>query len=105
MGQVPVTQQPEHGGIRIAIVFFGFFCLLTGYLIFKSTFLPRIIGVLMVIVGLAWLTLLWPPFGAKYFPYILAADIGEGALVLWLLIIGVNADRWKEQARAAGELR
>ncbi len=46
-GQVPVVQQPEHGGIGIAIVFFGFFCLLTGYLIFKSTFLPRVIGVLI----------------------------------------------------------
>ena len=40
---------------------------------------------------------------AKYFSYILAGDIGEGALVLWLLIIGVNVKRWKEQARAAGQ--
>ena len=78
MAPAPVVQQPEHGGIRIAIVFFGFFCLLTGYLIFKLTFLPRVIGVLMMIAGLAWLSFLSPPFGAKYFSYILAADIGEG---------------------------
>ena len=98
MGPVPIVQQPEGGEIRIAFVFFAFFCLLTGYLIFKSTFLHRVIGVLMI-AGLAWLSFLWPPFGAKYFSCILAADIGEGALVLWLLIIGVNADRWKEQAK------
>ena len=55
---------------RIALVFFGFFCLLIGYLIFKSDFLPRILGVLMALAGLGWLTFLSPPFGAKYFPYL-----------------------------------
>jgi hypothetical protein len=86
----------------IALVFFGFYCLLIGYLIFKSTFLPRILGVLMAIGGLAWLTFLSPSFGAKYLPYILAADIGEGLLILWLLVKGVNEQRWKEQASASG---
>ena len=102
MGQVQVVQQPEHGGIRIAIVFFGCFCLLTGYLIFKSTFLTRVIGVLMM-AGLGWLSFLSPPIGAKYFPYLLAGDIGEGVLTLWLIVKGVNAERWNEQASAAGE--
>ena len=54
MEPVPVVQQPEHGGIRLAIVFFGFFCLLIGYLVFKSTFLPRIIGVLKPARESAW---------------------------------------------------
>ena len=103
MEPVPVVQQLEHGGIRIAIVFFGFFCMLTGYLIFNSTFLPRIIGVLMVIAGLGWSTFLLPPFGAKYFPYIVAGSIAEVVLTLWLLVKGVNEQRWKEQASAAGE--
>ena len=100
MAPAPVVQQPEDGGIRIAIVFFGFFCLLTGYLIFKSTFPLRVIGVLMMIAGLAWLSFLSPPFGAKYFSYILISDIGEGALVSWLLIIGVNVPKWQEKASA-----
>ena len=101
MEPVPVVQQLEHGGIRLAIVFFGFFCLLIGYLVFKSTFLPRIIGVLMVIAGLAWMTFHSPPFGAKYFPYILAVGvIGEGSLTLWLLVIGVNVPKWQEKASA-----
>jgi hypothetical protein len=87
----------------IALVFFGFFNLLIGYLSFKSTFLPRILGVLMVVSGVGGLTFLAPSFGAKYFPYILAASSGEGFLFLWLLVFGVNEQRWKEQASAAEE--
>jgi hypothetical protein len=88
------------------LVFFGVYCLLIGYLIFRSTFLPRILGALMAFAGLGWLTFLSPPLGAKYlYPYILAAAIGEGALTLWLLVAGVNAERWKEQAGTTGEER
>jgi hypothetical protein len=85
----------------IALVFFGFFCLLTGYLILKSTFLPRILGGFMMLAGLSWLTFLWPPFAAKYFSYIVSGAVGEGLLTLWLLVKGVDAERWKAQADAA----
>jgi hypothetical protein len=86
----------------IALVFFAFFSLVIGYLIFKSTFLPRILGVLMVVAGLSWLTFLSPSLGAKYLhPYLVAAGSGEGLLILWLLVFGVNAARWKAQASAA----
>ncbi len=87
------------------LVFFGFYCLLIGYLIFRSTFLPRILGVLMAFGGLGWLTFLSPP-AAKYLsPYILLPGIiGEGSLTLWLLVMGVNVERWKEQASAAGAI-
>jgi Domain of unknown function (DUF4386) len=82
-----------------SLVFFGFYCLLIGYLIFRSTFLPRILGVLMAFGGLGWLTFLSPPLANYLSPYNLAPGIlGEGALTLWLLVIGVNAQRWKEQA-------
>ena len=65
------------------LVFFGFYCLLIGYLIFRSTFLPRI----------------------HLSPYIFAPGIlGEGALTLWLLVVGVNEQGWKEQASAAGAI-
>jgi len=85
------------------LVFFGFYCLLIGYLIFRSTFLPRILGVLMAIGGLGWLTFLSPSLARALSPYNLAPGmIGEGALTLWLLVKGVNAERWREQARAAG---
>ncbi len=84
------------------LVFFGFYCLLIGYLIFRSTFLPRILGVLMAFGGLGWLTFLSPPLANHLSPYIFAPGLlGEGALTLWLLVIGVNVQRWKEQASAA----
>ena len=86
-----------------SLVFFGFYCLLIGYLIFRSTFLPRILGVLMAFAGLGWLTFLSPPLANHLSPYIFAPGIlGEGSLTLWLLVIGVNEQRWKEQASAAG---
>ncbi len=89
---------------NICFAFFGFYCLLIGYLIFRSTFLPRILGVLMAIGGLGWLTFLSPPLANSLWPYIAAPGIlGEGSLTLWLLAMGVNVGRWKEQASAAGE--
>jgi hypothetical protein len=73
------------------LVFFGFYCLLIGYLIFRSTFLPRILGVLMAFGGLGWLTFLSPPLASHLSPCIFAPGIlGEGSLTLWLLVIGVN---------------
>jgi len=87
---------------NISFVFFGCYCLLIGYLIFKSTFLPKTLGVGMVAAGLAWLTFLSPPLAAYFSPYSLAAGIGEVSLTLWLLVAGVNAERWTAQALAAG---
>ena len=53
----------QPGGMNVAIVLAGFYCLLIGYLIFKATFLPRVIGALMVLAGLVWLTWLSNPTG------------------------------------------
>ena len=87
------------------LVFFGVYCLLIGYLIFQSTFLPRILGALMAFGGLGWLTFVLPELANYLSPYNLAPGIlGEGALTVWLLIFGVNVQRWQERASAAGEL-
>src|SRR5271170_6323464 len=43
-------------GANIALIFHGLYCLLIGFLVFRSDFLPRILGILMVVGGLAWLT-------------------------------------------------
>jgi hypothetical protein len=87
----------------IYLVFFGLFNLLIGYLIFKSTFLPRILGVLMALSGLGWLTFLSPSLANYLLTYIeVLGIIAEASLMLWLLVRGVNAQRWKEQASAAG---
>ena len=87
----------------IYLVFFGFWCILIGYLIFKSTFLPRVLGVLLTISGLGWVTYLSPPLAHNVYPFIATASaIGEIPLELWLIVMGVNVQRWKEQAGAAG---
>jgi Domain of unknown function (DUF4386) len=94
--------QPQ--GVNIALVFHGFYCMLIGYLIFKSIFLPRVLGVLMAFAGLAWLTFLSNPLVNYLSPYNLASGLlGDVSVFLWLLVIGVNVQRWKEQASAAVE--
>jgi hypothetical protein len=85
----------------ITLVFFGLYCLLIGCLIFKSTFLPRILGVLMALAGLGWLTFLAPPLANALSPYVLVLGfLAELSLMLWLLVKGVNVERWKQQAAA-----
>jgi len=81
------------------LVFFGFYCLLIGYLILRSTFLPSILGVLMAFAGLGWLTFAWPRLASYLSPYnMIPGMVGEGALTLWLLVAGVNVERWREQS-------
>jgi hypothetical protein len=87
----------------IYLVFFGLWCVLIGFLIFRSTFLPRILGALLAIDGLGWMLYLSPPFAQQLFPLIaLAAGLAEFPLLFWLLVVGVNAERWKEQESRAG---
>jgi len=89
----------------IDLVFFGLWCVLTGYLMFRSTFLPLVLGVLLAIDGLGWMTFAVPPFASYLFPVIATASaLAEIPLQLWLVVMGVNSQRWKEQASAAEEL-
>jgi hypothetical protein len=94
------------GGFAISLVFFGFDCLAMAYLIARSTFFPRLIGGLLAIEGAGYLInsfalFLAPALQKRIFPYFAATAIAEVALCLWLLVFGVNEQRWKEQARAA----
>jgi hypothetical protein len=85
----------------VALVFFGVECLIVGYLIRKSGYFPKAIGVLMQIAGLCYLVnsfslALSPSLASVLFPAILApAFIGESSFCLWLLIKGVDVDAWK----------
>jgi hypothetical protein len=87
---------------QVDLIFFGLWCALTGYLIFKSTFLPRILGALLAIDGLGWMIYLSPPLGVRLFPFIaVTSGLAEIPLQLWLIGFGVNPQKWKEQASAA----
>jgi hypothetical protein len=84
-----------------SLVFFGPYCLLIGYLIFKSTFLPRILGVLMALAGLGWLIFLSPLASHLSTGLKVLGILAEASLMLWLIVMGVNVQCWKAQASAA----
>ena len=89
-------------GAGIALAFFGFLALLKGYLIVRSTFLPRVLGMLSILAGLGLLTFLSPALGNRMFPYVAPIGLlGAVAQIFWLLVFGVNERRWKDQARTA----
>lgn len=86
----------------IGLIFFGLHTVLKGYLIMRSTFLPRVLGAVTVVAGLGWLAYLSPPFASRVFPIIVGLGLlGALANILWLLIRGVDEGRWKEQAGAS----
>ncbi|HEV7509542.1 MAG TPA: DUF4386 domain-containing protein [Thermoanaerobaculia bacterium] len=97
----------SHGyGFGVALIFFGCVCLILGYLIFRSGYLPKAVGVLMQLAGLSYLTdsfalILSPSFANRIFPAILVpAFVGEASLCLWLLVKGVNVGKWNARAGA-----
>jgi Domain of unknown function (DUF4386) len=76
-----------------SLLFFGFYCLLIGYLIYKSTFLPRILGVLMMLAGLGWLVFL-SPLAMPIAAYLkVLGFLAEASLMLWLIVKGVTSSR------------
>ena len=90
-----------HGlGFGVGLIFFGFECLILGYLIFRSGFLPKVIGVLIQIAGLCYLMnsfamIIAPKF--SNFSLLIPAFIGEFSFCLWLIIKGVNIQKWREK--------
>ncbi|MBO0838832.1 MAG: DUF4386 family protein, partial [Actinobacteria bacterium] len=86
------------------LVFFGFWLLLAGYLIARSTFMPRILGLLLMLDGIGWSLYLWPPLAMFLFPAIaVVSALAELPLMVWLLVFGVNPQRWEEQASQSGD--
>jgi Domain of unknown function (DUF4386) len=83
----------------IALVIFAFYDLVLGYLIFRSRFLPRFLGVVMMLAGVGWLTFVWPPLSTALSAYVLPLGaLAEFLLMLWLLVRGVDIVRWQERA-------
>ncbi len=83
-------------GYGIGLVFFGFYCLIIGYLIFKSDRVSPVIGILYALAGLGYLLnsstlLLFPDNSSALFPYFaIVSFLGEMSFCLWLVIIGVR---------------
>jgi len=91
--------QWQPGGVNVAMVFHGIFCLLLGDLIARSSFIPRILGIPIALASLIWLLYLSPSLANRLAPYNTAVGLLAEALpMLWLLIAGTNAKRWHEQA-------
>lgn len=85
----------------ISLVLFALFDFLLGYLIYRSSFLPRFIGVWFMIAGVVGLTFLWPPLGTSLrYVVIPVGGLAEVALMLWLIVKGVDVSRWRELNRA-----
>ncbi|MEP6834390.1 MAG: DUF4386 domain-containing protein [Gemmatimonas sp.] len=89
----------DHGA-AIAVVFFGCESILEGWLIVKSRFLPRFLGVFSIAGGVGWATFMWPPLGYSLFTAIaLVALVGSLLMIGWLFVKGVDERRWLEQVQ------
>jgi hypothetical protein len=89
-------------GAGAAMAFFGFETVLEGWLVLRSTFLPRWLGALMIVAGIGWLTFLSPTFGYAAFDVVgLIALVGSVATIGRLLLKGVDEDRWRALATAS----
>jgi hypothetical protein len=90
-------------------IFFGFHLLLLGYLVFRSGFLPRILGVLAALASLGYLAdgignILLPQYKDFFATAVVVLALpGELLFTLWLLIKGVDAGRWETLARESAE--
>ena len=85
-------------GLLIAHIFFGLWLLPMGYLVFKSGFIPKIVGVLLVIAGVGYVIQSFATFLGYNVNIILFTGLGELVFLLWLLIKGVNVEQWKKRA-------
>ena len=87
-------------GFGVALIFFGVECVILGYLIHRSGYMPRLIGILMGIAGACYVVnsfavLLSPPLASRLFPAILVPClVAELSLALWLVVKGVDVEKW-----------
>jgi hypothetical protein len=98
-------------GFGLGLIFFGCACLINGWLVWRSTYLPRVLGALLQIAGVCYLVnsftiLIVPKLGSALFPAILLpAFFGELSVCLWLLIKGVDRVRWTARLSAPSSFR
>ncbi|RUL74944.1 DUF4386 domain-containing protein [Dyella choica] len=99
-----LSLQLQDTGLLISFVFYGLDEMLAGYLIFRSGFLPRLLGVLLALSGLSYFTdgfvsFISPSLQNRLLPYLLFPCLpGEGSIALWLTIVGLNVQKWRAWA-------
>jgi hypothetical protein len=88
-------------GYNASLLILGFCFLIHGYLIFKSGFLPKALGILILLAGIGYIThcftfILQPSFTKWTFPIMMLPVLGgEVSLCIWLLVKGVDESKWK----------
>jgi Domain of unknown function (DUF4386) len=91
-----VLLRVDNLGAQTALALFGFSTLLMGYLIFRSTYLPRWLGVIGMIAAFGWLTFLYPPLGRQLFMFVaLFALAGAAIKIFWLIVFGVDEEKFR----------
>ncbi len=99
-----LAAQMQQAGLLLSWVFYGVDEIATGFLFFRSGFLPRVLGVLLGLSGLCYFThgflsFLAPALDARLYPYIIYPCLpGEGLSSLWLATVGLNVAKWRAQA-------
>ena len=104
--QTYMALQLQGIGYAVALVFFGGTMVTRGYLVIRSSFLPRAIGMLLMAAGVCYITnsfvdFVAPAIAGYAMALLIVPGIAESSLCLWLLVKGVNVARWQEQQ--AGE--
>jgi hypothetical protein len=103
--QTYMALQLQGIGYAIALAFFGGTMLSRGYLILHARFVPRFIGALLIIEGICYLAnslaFVAPEIASTVLAVLMVSGLAEVVLCVWLLVMGVNEQRWKEQALSA----
>ncbi|MGA7615292.1 MAG: DUF4386 domain-containing protein [Thermoanaerobaculia bacterium] len=101
-----VSLRTHDYGFGLGLIFFGMTCIALGYLIFRSGYLPKVLGVGMQLAGVCYLInrsvlILFPALAPRLFPVILMPPfIAELSTALWLLVKGVNLSKWHDRQNA-----
>ena len=89
-------------GFGVSLVYFGIYFVMLGYLLSTSRFLPRTIGIFLIIAGICYVTnsfvlFLAPSYSSYLFPYILLPSlVAELSTALWLLFKGIDENQWND---------
>jgi hypothetical protein len=78
-------------------LFFCLYCLIAGYLIWRSRFFPKTVGIFMACAGVCWLITTWPSLVHAISPFPgIAGLVGEGTLMGYLIVKGLDEQQWRE---------